>query len=111
MKPKDKSQKQLLKEIDQLKSKIAELKNSETERNLSEVILDNLPVGYNLFDMEGKVISVNSMARKYFGVSEDDPLTDYCFFDDPSISEDTKWKVRNGKVAIEERYIDFHTNK
>ncbi len=65
------------------------------------------PVGINGFDSEGKVIAVNSIARKYFGVSEDDPLTGYRLFEDPSISEETKAKIRNGQIATEERFIDF----
>jgi PAS domain-containing protein len=107
----EKTKEQFLIEIDQLKTKVAELEKSEAGLKQAEVVLENLPVGYNLFDMEGKVISVNNIARGYFGVSEDDPLTDYRFFDDPSISDETKKKVRHGQMAIEERYIDYHAIK
>lgn len=114
----NKSKNQLLKENNQLKDKIAEVEKSvidykwsKEELRLHTIIVNNLPVGYNLFDMEGKVLIVNNVARRYFGVSEDDPLTSYRFFDDPSITDDTKRKVRNGEMAIEERYIDFHAIK
>ena len=80
------------------------LKNSE-ERFRS--FFNYSPFGINVFDMEGKVVAVNSMARKYFGVSETDPLTGYRFFEDRSITDETKWKVKHGQVAIEERFIDF----
>jgi len=66
-----------------------------------------LPIGANIFDGEGKVIAINSVARSYFGVSKDDPLTGYCLFEDPSITDDTKAKLRNGQSAIEVRWIDF----
>ena len=69
------------------------------------------PIGINVFDLRGKVIAVNSTARGYFGVSEDDPLSKYCLFDDPSITDQTKWKIRNGQVATEARYIDFKAIK
>ena len=67
----------------------------------------NAPVGVNGFDAEGRVISVNSVARNYFGVSETDPLSAYRLFEDPSILDETKWKIKHGQVATEERYIDF----
>jgi len=31
--------------------------------------IDYLPVGINIFDLEGKVVYVNNIARQYFGVS------------------------------------------
>ncbi len=69
------------------------------------------PVGINGFDSDGKVIAVNSAARSYFGVGEDDPLAGYRLFEDPSISEETKAKIRNGQTATEERFIDFQVIK
>ncbi|MDD1730368.1 MAG: PAS domain S-box protein [Methanospirillum sp.] len=65
------------------------------------------PVGINIFDQEGKVIGVNKVAREYFGVSEDDPLSGYRLFEDPSITDETKNRLKNGLMATEERYIDF----
>ena len=65
------------------------------------------PMGINIFDPNGKVIAVNNIARGYFGVSEDDPLSHYCLFDDPSVTDTTKRKIRNGEIATEERHIDF----
>ncbi|HIJ40469.1 MAG TPA: PAS domain S-box protein [Deltaproteobacteria bacterium] len=65
------------------------------------------PVGINVFDMEGKVVAVNNVARKYFGVSETDSLSGYRFFEDRSITDEAKWKVKHGQVATEERLIDF----
>ena len=91
----------LKKESDAL---IAQLQESEVRfRNF----FANAPVGINGFDSEGKVISVNRVARQYFGVSQDDPLNNYRLFEDPSISDETKWKIKHGQVATEERYIDF----
>jgi len=55
---KNKTTEQLIKEINQLKDKVVEMEKSETKSKQSEIILENLPVGYNLFDMEGKVISI-----------------------------------------------------
>ncbi len=89
-----------------------------TERRLVEEALkvsesrfrgffDHSPLGINLFDLKGKVIAVNSLARKYFGVSESDPLSGYCLFDDPSVSDETKRKIKQGQIAMEERFIDF----
>jgi PAS domain S-box-containing protein len=90
---------------------ITERKRAEEKLQQSEIrfrnFFINAPVGVNGFDSEGKVISVNSVARKYFGVSEDDPLIGYRLFEDPSISDETKWKIKHGQVATEERYIDF----
>jgi len=74
-------------------------------------ILKNLPVGLNIFDSKGKVVFVNNIARSYFGVAEDDQLDGYNFFDDPSISDAIKWKVRHKQGATEERYIDFQIIK
>jgi len=74
-------------------------------------ILKNLPVGLNIFDSKGKVVFVNNIARSYFGVAEDDQLDGYNFFDDPSISDAIKWKVRHKQDATEERYIDFQIIK
>ena len=89
-----------------------------TDRRLAEEALkvsesrfrgffDHSPLGINLFDLKGKVIAVNSVARKYFGVSESDPLSDYCLFDDPSVSDEIKQKIKQGQIALEERFIDF----
>lgn len=58
-----------------------------------------------------KVVAVDSIARKYFGVSEDDPLTGYRLLEEPSISEETKAEIRNGQIATEERLIDFQAIK
>jgi len=66
-----------------------------------------MPIGANIFDADGRIIAVNSVARSYFGVSEDDLLTNYRLFEDPSISHETKHKLRHGQSAIEERWIDF----
>ena len=72
-----------------------------------QIFFSSMPIGANIFDSEGKVIAVNSVARSYFGISEDDPLTDYRLFEDPSIADDTKNKLRNGQSALEVRWIDF----
>jgi PAS domain-containing protein len=64
-------------------------------------------VGINVFDLDGKVIYVNQIARKMVGVWPDDPLAGYCLFKDPEISEESKKLLLRGKVAYEERYIDF----
>ncbi len=82
----------------------------ENEKRFHKYFM-NAPVGINAFDSKGKVIAVNSLARQYFGVSEDDPLTNYCLFDDPSISNETKAKILQGEMATEERFIDFNAIK
>ena len=93
-----------------------------TERKMAEDALresesrfrgffDFSPLGINVFDMEGKVVAVNNVARSYFGVAEDDPLSGYRFFEDSSVTDETKWKVKHGQVATEERYIDFDVIK
>ncbi len=94
-----------------LKLEIRERKQAEQSLKDSEErfrsFFNYSPLGLNVFDMAGKVVAVNNVARKFFGVSETDPLTGYRFFEDRSITDETKWKVKHGQVAIEERFIDF----
>lgn len=77
--------------------------------NLSRVeqMLEELPIGYNLLDMDGNVLFVNAIGRDYFGVSKNDPLNNYRFFDDALITDEIKSSVKNGHAAVEERFIDF----
>jgi len=51
---------------------------------------NNAPIGINIFDLNGKVLAVNNLARSFFGVQENDPLTGYCLFEDISITDETK---------------------
>ncbi|MEY4719909.1 MAG: hypothetical protein RL563_2527, partial [Pseudomonadota bacterium] len=89
--------------LDQLKQAQQTLRAQEA--NLS-AFFDNSPIGIHVFDINGRVLTVNRAARTMFGVSEDDALDRYCLFDDPAISEQTKNALRSGIATTEERFID-----
>ncbi|NOY96888.1 MAG: GAF domain-containing protein, partial [Chlorobi bacterium] len=99
---------QLLREIDQLKAKIAKLEKSESERKRMEealkeseekfrTILENAPVFIDAFDKNGKCILWNNECEKTFGWtieeinSVEDPLS--LFYPDPEIREKVRKSI------------------
>lgn len=67
---------------------------------------DNSPIGIQVFDVQGRVQTINQAARKMFGVAETDDQEHYRLFDDPAVLTETKVALREGIVATEERLLD-----
>ena len=83
MKNPDKTKEQLLKEIDLLKDKIAELKKSETEQKKSEealqsseeklkILFECAPDAYYLSDLKGNFIDANKAAQDMLGYKKEE---------------------------------------
>lgn len=94
---------------------VSERKEAEQALRTSEANLkaffDHSPIGINVFDQNGKVLTVNRAAREMFGISPDDSLQNYCLFNDPAILPETKIALSRGLSASEERFIDFQQIK
>ncbi len=88
--------------IDQLKRTQVQLRQNTA--NL-KAFFNHSPVGIQVFDKQGKLLSVNQAALTLFDISDPKTLEGYCLFNDPTLSNETRHALRSGQSAHEERHL------
>lgn len=91
-------------EQDQVVCLLSDITQSHTmheELDRSEKILrniyDNLTVGIELYDKDGKLVDLNNKDMEMFGVIRKEDALGVYLFDNPNIPRDAKEDLRNGK--------------
>ncbi|MBN1375169.1 MAG: PAS domain S-box protein [Dehalococcoidia bacterium] len=70
-------------------------------------LFEDSPIGVELYDQEGKLISVNRACLEIFGVGQTSDVIGFQLFDDPNLSQEIKDKLLNGETVRYESYFDF----
>jgi len=85
----------------------------QTKESLGQIeerfrgVLEELPLGIELYDADGRLVSANSACLEIFGVSAFDDIRGYGLFEDPNVPEHMKAQLRRGKAARFESTFDF----
>ena len=97
--------------INQIYIDITDQKNAENSLRRSEELFRNIfeksPVGIELFDSNGYMISANKADLKMFGISKFEDIKDFNLFSDTTFDENTKQKLRKGKSISYVKEYDF----
>jgi len=94
---------------------ITERKKAEEALQRSEAmfkgIFSQAPVGIELYDAEGNLINANQECLNIFGVMSVEDVKGFKLFENPNISEEAKFKLRNGLPINYESEFDFEVVK
>ena len=60
-------------------------------------IYDNIPVGVELYDRNGRMIDINNKDMEIFGVQKKEDVLDINFFDNPNVPASVRKRVRAGE--------------
>jgi len=82
-----------------------------TELELYKSICDHAPVGIEIYNRDGFLLSANHQVRRIFGIDESIKAISFNLFDDPNISEETKRLLRAGSATHNETLYDFELVK
>ena len=92
-----------------------ERKQSEEALRESEAmfkgIFSQAPIGIELYDSKGNLISVNQECLNIFGVRNIEEIRGFKLFEDPNVSEEAKTQLRNGELVDYESEFDFEIVK
>lgn len=69
---------------------------SQTHR-LQQTIYENLPVGMELYDCEGRLIEINSVGLKMMGVKDKQDMLGINIFENPNVPDEMKSRLRAGE--------------
>lgn len=70
-------------------------------------IFDNSPVGIELYDGNGSLVSINKTCLAIFGVTDIAAVQKFNLFDDPNLDEELKRDLRGGRTVEKEILFDF----
>jgi len=73
----------------------------------SKRLFDQSPIAIELYDLNGKLVTVNNSCLDMFGVINEAEIIGFDLFLDPNIPEDIKQRLREGKAARIENEFDF----
>ncbi|MCK5086462.1 MAG: PAS domain S-box protein, partial [Melioribacteraceae bacterium] len=90
--------------------KLAEDKLKISEERFQSIYNDS-PIGIEMYDSQGVLISVNKKCLDLFGVVDIKQLEGFNLFDDPNLPEDAKNKIKKGEQFIYELDFDFELVK
>lgn len=74
-------------------------------------IYEESPIGIELFDPQGTLVTVNKACLDIFGASDADEMRGYRLFTDPNMSEEVRERLRNGETARYEATVDFEKTR
>ena len=90
---------------------ITERKQAENTLRESEQrfrgIFQGAPIGIELYDSSGELLTVNRACLDIFGVSNLSEVMGFKLFEDPNLSDELKDRLRNGKRVRFEAPFDF----
>ncbi len=87
--------------IDQLRSAKQQLRQHSAHLT---AFFDHSPIGIQVFDRWGNLLSVNQAALTLLGITDSQAQTNYNLFTDSKISDETRQALRFGHIVHEERY-------
>ncbi|MBL7128994.1 MAG: PAS domain S-box protein [Ignavibacteria bacterium] len=100
-----------LEAVNQIYIDITEQKNAEESLKKNEELFRNIfdksPVGIELFDTNGYMISANKADLKMFGISKFEDIKSFNLFSDTTFDEKTKQTLRKGKSINYVKEYDF----
>ncbi|MBN2728666.1 MAG: PAS domain S-box protein [Bacteroidales bacterium] len=92
------------KDITKLHFITEELKISEEKFSS---VFHQSPIGTELYDKNGKCILINKAIQNIFGIINPDEIIGFDLFDDPNLSNETKFRIRQGNSFTYEFEFDF----
>ncbi|MCX5998121.1 MAG: PAS domain S-box protein, partial [Chloroflexi bacterium] len=92
--------------VDVTGRRLAEKARREGEEKFTRVYEDS-PIGIILYDASGKPVEMNAAAAGIFGLADDFAVKAPSIFDDPSMADEAKAKLRNGAVVRWEGPLDL----
>jgi PAS domain S-box-containing protein len=84
--------------------KISEL--SESEEMFRTIFVES-PIGIEIYDAEGRLLSVNEACMNIFGIPDVNTVRGFKLFEDPNIPEDMKQKLLQGETVRYMARFDF----
>lgn len=79
----------------------------DEKEKLLRNIIQNAPIGIEIYDRQGGLIDINNRDLEMFGVERSPDIVGLSIFDNPNFSEETKARIRRGEgVDFSARY-DF----
>lgn len=92
--------------LDVTESVLAHRALDEQEKLLRNIV-QNAPVGIEIFDREGRLIDINASNLDMFGVENPDQILGLSIFDNPNFPADIKARIRRGEGADFTARYDF----
>ncbi len=87
-------------------TQLAKEQLSKSEDRFRE-IFENSPIGIQILDRAGKLITANRASMEIFGVSDFSKFSNYCLFDDPNITGNLKERLLKAESVGYEAPFDF----
>jgi PAS domain S-box-containing protein len=70
-------------------------------------IFEESPIGIEIYDLEGALVTANKACLEIFGVSDLREVSGFKLFEDPNLTDDIKQKLKRGKTVRYEGPFDF----
>ncbi len=100
---------------EKLRAEITERKQAEESLVESEAmfkgIFSQAPIGIELYESDGNLISVNQECLNIFGVRNVEEIKGFKLFEDPNVSAEAKTQLRNGELVDYQSEFDFEVVK
>jgi PAS domain S-box-containing protein len=74
-------------------------------------IFEASPIGIEIYDAQGDLITANKSCLEIFGVSDVGQVKGFKLFEDPNITDEVKQRLRNGETIRYETPFDFEKVK
>ena len=74
-------------------------------------IFEESPIGIELYDAQGMLITANRACLDIFGISDVNEIKGFKLFDDPNVTGEVKQRLRNGETVSYEAPFDFEKVK
>jgi PAS domain S-box-containing protein len=82
------------------------LKKSNSEQWFRK-IYEESPIGIELYDSKGRLLSVNKACLDIFGVIDEKELKDFALLEDPNVTDEAKVKLSRGNLVRYETSFNF----
>lgn len=82
----------------------------ESEEKFSNIFHQS-PIGTELYNKNGKCILINKAVQDIFGVVNSKEIMGFDLFEDPNLSNETKYRIRNGESFTYDFEFDFELVK
>jgi len=86
-------------------------KKIPTTYEIFKNIYSQAPIGIEIFNSDGNLVSVNNACLEIFGIENEDTVYGFKLFDDPNISMTNKERLKNGEMINYTTSFSFDTVK